>query len=126
MLYHEKRNSLFRFPFLKKWYFLDLVCSVHEVTITIKLSYGNRCLLNKWQFYRPNMWTSCCNHEKRSLLVKCPLLKKWHFPDLVCSIHVVTITNGLSYSSRTVLKKWHFPYLICALNVATMKIVAFS
>ena len=46
-------------------------------------------------------------------------LKKWHFPDLVCSVHVLTITTGLSYSNRSRLKKWHFLDLICSVHVVT-------
>ena len=47
---------------LKKWHFLDLVCSVYVVTITTGCSYSNRSLL-----------------------------KKWHFLDLICAIYVVTM-----------------------------------
>ena len=63
----------------------------------------------KVTFSLPIMCNTCCNHENRSLLVKCPLLKKWHSPHLV-----VTITTGFSYSNRSLLKKWHFLELVCA------------
>ena len=36
-------------------------------------------------FYGHTMCQIWCNHENRSFLVKCPLLKKWHFLDLVCA-----------------------------------------
>ena len=41
-------------------------------------------------------------------------LKKWHYLDLVCAVHVVTKTTGLGYSNRSSLKKWHFLDLVCA------------
>ena len=47
-------------------------------------------------------------------------LKKWHFPDLVCSIHGVNITTGLSLSNRICLKKWHFPDLVCSVHEVTI------
>ena len=78
---------------LKKWHYLDLICSEHVVTITTGLSYSNRSLL-----------------------------KKWHFLDLVCSVYVVTITSVLNYSNWSLLKKWHFLDLICAIYVVTMRI----
>ena len=41
------------------------------------------------------------------------------FLDLVCLIHVGTITIGFCYSNRTLLNKWHFLDLICAIHVET-------
>ena len=42
------------------------------------------------------------------------LLKKWHYLGLVCSVYVVTMTNGLGYSNMSCLKKWHFLVLVCS------------
>ena len=55
-------------------------------------------------------------HNNRSLL------KKWQFPDIVCSLHVVTIATGLSYSNRSLLKKWHFLDIVCSVHVVTIKL----
>ena len=65
-------------------------------------------------FSAPYMCNICCNHENRSLFFQPPFLKKWHYLDLICSLHVVTMTTGLSYSNRSCLKKWHFLDLVCA------------
>ena len=73
-------------------------------------------------FSGPYMCNIYCNHEKRNLLVKSSLLKKWHFLDLVCLVHVVTITTGSSYSNRSLLKKWHFLDLLCSVHVVTITI----
>jgi hypothetical protein len=97
---------------LKKWHFLDLVCSLLVLTIISGLSYSDRSLLKKWHFpdlicavlnlfsvpfspqkvalFRPDMCNTCSKHQNRNILVGCPLLKKWHFPDPICAIHVVT------------------------------------
>ena len=108
---NANRSLLFKHPLLKKWYFLDLVCSVHVVTITSGLSYSNRSFLPKWHFQD----LICALHVvTMGKEVKCPLLKKWHFLDLVCSIHVVTVITGLSYSNGSLLKKWHFMNLKCS------------
>ena len=77
-------------------------------------------------FSRPDMRTTGCNYENRNFLVKCPLLKKWHFLDLICSVHVGTITTGFSYSNRSLLKKWHFLDPICAIYVVTMRAEVYS
>ena len=90
---HENRSVFFKSPLLKKWHYLDLVSSVHVVTITTGLRYSNRSRL-----------------------------KLWHFLDLVCSVPIVTMTIVVSYSNRSRLKKWHFLGLICAIYVATMRI----
>ena len=82
---NHSRSLLVKSPLFKKWHYLDLICSVYIVTITIGLT---------------------CSKKSR--------LKKWHFPDLVYSVHVVTIITGLSYSNRSRLKKWHFLDLICS------------
>ena len=37
--------------------------------------------------------------------------------DLVGSVHVVSITTGLSYSERSHFKKWHFLDLACSVDV---------
>ena len=90
-----------------------------------RVSYSNRSLLKNMALYRHNMCNTCYNHENRSLLVYCPLLKKWHFLYLVCSVHEVTITPGLRYRNRSLLKKWNFPDLIRPLPVITMRIEGF-
>ena len=72
---------------------------------------------------RPNMCTTCCNHDNTSFLVKCPPLKKWHF--LAFSVNVVGITTGFSYSNRSLLKKWHFLDIIYAIYVVTIRKLVF-
>ena len=93
---------------LKKWHFLDLICSVHVVTIITGLSNTNRSRLKKWHFLNIicsvslvtiTFGVSCSNRS---------CLKKWHYLDLVCSVYVVNMTTGLSYINRSCLKKWHF------------------
>ena len=113
-IYHYKWVIYSNRICLKKWNFLDLVCSVHIFTITTGLSYRNRISLKKWHF--PDL--VCTVHV---LTITTGLsyrntsrLKKWHFPDVVCSVHVVTIITGLGYGNRICLKKWHFPNLVCA------------
>ena len=93
---HDNKYILVKYPLLKKKHFLELLCSVHVVTITTGFSYSNRSLL-----------------------------KKWHFLDLVCSAHIETITTGCSYSNRSLLKKWHFLDLICAIYVVIIRIEVF-
>ena len=44
------------------------------------------------------------------------------FIDLVCSVHVITIIIGLSYSNRSCLKTWHFLELICSVPLVTITI----
>ena len=41
---------------------------------------------HKLAFSGSNMFNIFCNHDNRVLLVKSPLLKKWHFLDLKCNI----------------------------------------
>ena len=67
-------------------------------------------------FSRPNMCAKCRNHENRRFLVKCHLLKKLHFPCLLCSVHIVTNTTEFSYNNNGILKKLHFLDLACAQN----------
>ena len=52
-------------------HFLDLICSVPKVSITIGVSYSNKSRL-----------------------------KKFHFLDLVCSVNVAVIKTWLSYSKK--------------------------
>ena len=68
---------------LKKWRFLDLVCSVYLVTITTGCSYSNRSRL-----------------------------KKWHFLDLICAIYVVIITIEVFFV-KSLLLAFSGPYLFC-------------
>ena len=65
------------------------------------------------------MHTTCWNHENIDLIVKCLLLQKSHFLDLVCSVQIVTITTWFSYSNRSFLKKWNFLDLIRSIHVET-------
>ena len=110
---HWNRSLLFKCALLKMWHFLDLVCLV---PIKTGLCYSNRSFLKKNSgISRPYMCTTCCNNDKRSGQMSSP--NNWHFLDLACSVHVVTITTGLSYSNKSLLKKWHFPDLICAMHV---------
>ena len=52
------------------------------------------------------MFSTHSNHYKGSSSSNSSFLKKsWHFLDLVCSIHVVTITTGLSYIVTGVASK---------------------
>ena len=88
---HEKRCLLIISSLLKKWHYLDLICSLYLNTITTGICYSNRTLL-----------------------------KKWHFSDLVCSGHVVTITTGFDYNNRSLHKKWNFLDLICSVHVVTI------
>ena len=76
---------------LKKRYFLDLVCSLLIVIITIGVSYSNRSRL-----------------------------KKWYFLDLVCSVPIVTLKIGVSCNNRSRLKKWHFLDLVCSVHIVTI------
>ena len=121
---------------LKKWHFLDLLCSVHVVTITIGLNCSNRSLLKKWHFLdlicaivsskSGICWTLYVQYilEPWKYKFTCKIFfpQKVAFLDLVCSVHVVTITTGSSYSNRSLLKKWHFPDLICSVHVVTITI----
>ena len=68
-----------------------------------------------------SMLCTCINHHNGSSYTNSSRLKKWHFLDLVCSIHVVTITTWLSYSNRKCLKKRHFLNLICAVLNLNLK-----
>ena len=102
---------------LKKWTFLDLVCSVDLVTITTGLIHSDRSCLKKRHFLdllcsvHVITITTGLNYCNRSCFLK------WHYLDLVCSGHVVTITTDIIYSNRSRLKKWHFPDLICAVKI---------
>ena len=68
----------------------------------------------------PNMCIICCKHENRSLLIKSPLIKKWHNRGLSCTIYVVIITIGLSYGNISLFKKWHLLDLVCSAHVVTI------
>ena len=101
-------------PFLKKLYFLGVVCSVRVVIIKTGLIYSNRNRLKKWPFldliysiHVVNIITGL-SHTNRSHL------KKWHFLNLVCSVSLVTITIGISCSNTSRHKKWHYPDLVCS------------
>ena len=67
-------------------------------------------------FSGPDICSICCNYDNTNLLVKCPLLKKCPFMDLVCSVHLVNITTGFN---RSLHKKWHFLNLKCLIHVKT-------
>ena len=43
----------------------------------------------------------------------------WHYLDLICSVHIVTIKIGLSCSKKSRLKKWHFLDLVCSVHLVT-------
>ena len=142
---------LFKSFLLKKWHFLDLVCSVHVVTNTTECSHSKQSLLKMWHFLDllcaiyvatmrievyfvknplpqkvvlsgPNMFSLVVTITLGFSYRNRSLLKKWHFLDIVCSVYLVTITTGCSYSNRSLLKKWHFLDLICAIYVVTMRI----
>ena len=72
-------------------------------------------------FSGPDMCTTCCNHENRSLLCQISSPQKVALSGPNMFSLVVTITTGFSYSNRSLLKKWHFMDLICAIYVVTMK-----
>ena len=110
----ENRSLLLKFSLLKKQHFLDLVSSIHEVTITIGFSNINRSLLKKWHFLDLICAIYVVTMRAEVYFAKSPLLKKWHFLNLICSLQVVTITTGFSFSNRSLLKKWHFLDLVCA------------
>ena len=46
----------------------------------------------------------------------------FHFQDLVCSVHVVTITTVVSYRTIVSFKSgFHFMDLVCSIHVVTIK-----
>ena len=92
--HYVKISLVVKSLFLEKFNFWDQVCSVQVLPITTGLSYSNR-IPTKSVIVGPNVCNICNNHEQRSFLVKSPLLKKWNFLDIVCSVHVVTITTKL-------------------------------
>ena len=71
------------------------------------------------------------------------LIKKWHFPDLIYALHVVTMikefssqmsspqkvafpgpsmfSTGLSYKNRSLLNKWYFLDQVCSVHAVTIK-----
>ena len=91
---------------LKKWHFLDLVYSARVVTITTGLNYSKRKALTV-EFSGHSMCIISCNNERKfSCQISSP--QKWHFLDLVCSVHLVIITFWLSFSKRSRLKSGIF------------------
>ena len=66
--------------------FLDLVCSVHVVTITNGVNYS---------------FMICF---KSGFDIHGPIFMVFIFMDLVCSVHLTTITNGINYSVRISFK----------------------
>ena len=112
----EYRSFLFKSPLLKKWYFLDLVCSVHVTGI----SYSNRSRRKKWYLLH-----LICSVPILAITIEVicrnrSFLKKWHYLDLVCSVHVVAFKNGCCYRNRSCLKKWTYLDLVCSVHVVTM------
>jgi hypothetical protein len=80
---------------LKKWHFLDLVCSV-LVIIKTGFSYSKQGPQNV-AFSGPSMGNICCNHVNRSLICQksSPLKSCISGPNMFSL--VVTITTGFSY-----------------------------
>ena len=128
---HHNRSSYTNSSRLKYWHFLDLVCSIHVVTITTWLSFSNRKCLKKRHF--PNLICTVRYIQLRLMKkkkyfnyawwdIRCfrSRLKKWTFLDLVCSLDLVTITTGLIHSDRSPLKKWNFLDPLCSVHVITI------
>ena len=71
---------------------MDLVCSVHVLTITAGLSSSNEYVCSVYV------------EKMRIGDFQSPLLKKWHFLDLVCSVRVSAITTGFYYKNAVASK----------------------
>ena len=102
---------------LKKWHFLNLICSLPIVTITSGVSCSNKGRFKKSHF----LDLVCFNNLNRFFFCQISSFQKYHIIlGLVCSVCVVTIMTGLSYSNRSRLKKLHFLGLICSVHVLTI------
>ena len=81
------------------------------------LSCHKRICLTKYHFPGPSIISYYYNWVQLQLQ---DLPQKWHFPYLLCSVQVVNITTGLSFSNIIFIKKWHFPDLVCSVHALSI------